>query len=248
MGRASDRLTRWLFELPTVEVDDLASPLGEGERDRLVLDDLNLPPRPESGLHHDDLGTLVRIVRDLRPRRILELGTGRGNATANLCAFSEAEVVTVNALEEQISGETVTFVLPREEIGRVYRDHGYEDRVTQVHCDTLDFRPLDHVEPASVDLAVIDACHDTGYVISDFHTVLPALSESALVLMHDTHPSRKRHLRHSYDACVRLRLRGFDVRHVRDTWWGVWRKGTYLWHHEEGLRRRLRSVRRGRGS
>lgn len=245
MSGVSDRLARWLFELPTVEVDDLASPLEESERGRLVLDDLNLPPRPEAGLYHDDLGALVRIVRDLRPRRILELGTGRGNATANLCAFSEAEVLTVNALEEQISGKTVTFVLPKDQIGRVYRDLGYEDRVTQVYCDTLKFRPLDHVKPGSVDLAVIDACHDTGYVLSDFYTVLPALSERALVLLHDTHPSRKLHLQKSYDACARLRLQGFDVRHLRETWWGVWWNGAYLWYHKKSLKRRLRA--RGAG-
>jgi hypothetical protein len=234
----TDRLIRRFVALPPMEIDDLAPPLESGERERFILDHVNMPPRPDCGLLHDDLGTLIRILRAVRPRCILELGTGRGNATANLCLFSEAQVFTVNALEEQISGKTVTFILPRNEIGQVYRDHGYENRVTQIYCDTLDFRPLDYLEAGSVDLAVIDACHDTDYVLSDFHTILPTLSADALVLLHDTHPSRNEHLRYSYDACARLRFQGFDVHHIRDTWWGIWRNGDFLRHHPAVVRRR----------
>lgn len=241
----TDRLIRRFLALPPIEIDDLAPPLEGGERDRFIQDHVNMPPRPDCGLFHDDLGTLIRILRAIRPSRILELGTGRGNATANLCLFSEAQVFTVNALEEQISGKTVTFILSRKEIGQVYRDYGYENRVTQIYCDTLDFRPLDYVESGSVDLAVIDACHDTDYVMNDFRILLPTLSEGALVLFHDTHPSREDHLEQSYDACVRLRVQGFDVRYIRDTWWGIWRNGEFLWHHPVALRRRFLRIRSG---
>lgn len=241
----SDRLIRRFLALPSIQIADLAPPLESRDRDRFIQDHVNMPPRPDRKLFHDDLGALIRIVRSIRPHRILELGTGRGNATANLCLFSEAEIFTVNALEEQISGETVTFTLSRDEIGQVYQDYGYENRVTQIYSDTLDFRPLDYMEAGSVDLAVIDACHDTDYVMSDFHILLPALSEGAFVLFHDTHPSRKQHLRQSYDACVRLRARGFDVRHIRGTWWGVWRNSDLLWHHPAALRRRFLRIRSG---
>ena len=201
----------------------------------VIDDDRNLPPRPGVSwrvsrwrtvrLSHDDITPLVQIVAHRKPRLVLELGTAHGNATANICRYSDARVVTVNALPEQLTGEVVTFALEREHIGRVYRNHGFADRVTQIYANTLQFRPNEHLEPGTVDLAVIDACHDFEYVRADFLAVAPMMRPGGMVLLHDTHPSRAGHLRESYDACVWLRGQGFDIRHIRGTWWGCWVAG-----------------------
>jgi hypothetical protein len=84
----------------------------------------------------------------------------------------------------------------------------------------LDLAP--YLAHSSVDLAIVDACHDCEYVINDFLKVVPYIRPGGMVLLHDTHPSLSLHLWGSYRACMVLRQRGFDICHIKDTWWGVW--------------------------
>lgn len=172
-----------------------------------------------------DFAALMKIARSLNPRIILELGTAYGNTVANLCRqCPAARIVTVNAEGAEQTGNSTTFSLTKEEIGCVYRAHGFGDRVTQILTDTLKMDLSRHLQPRSVDLAVIDACHDTKYVINDFLKVHPFIALGGLMLLHDTHPSMRGHLFNSYMACVRLREEGFDMFHIENTWWGAWRR------------------------
>ena len=65
---------------------------------------------------------------------------------------------------------------------------------------------------------------DTQFVINDFTLIAPYIKAGGIVIFHDTHPSRAGHLNGSYDACVQLRRRGYDIQHIEDCWWGYWRK------------------------
>lgn len=209
------------YGLPSIEVDQIAGPI-DGPFPR--IDTMrNLPPTDLAP--HDDFTPLARMLRGLHPANVLELGTANGNTTANICALIAGHVYTLDALPEQISGSHITFKdapLTREQIGCVYREHGFTDRVTQIFENTLTFNPKQYFPQPLIDLAIIDACHDLEFVVNDFHKVLPTLQQGAVVLLHDTHPSMKKHLVGSYRACMHLRLRGFDVRHIRGSWWGVW--------------------------
>ena len=215
-------MKRRIYSLPSVHLEDISSHDGS----ELTPIDLerNLPPRPDRGLEHDDVGALVQVVKSVDPGLVVELGTGHGNATANICAFSDSRILTVNALPENISGDITTFAIGKEEIGVVYREKGFSDRVTQVYANTMDLDLSEYLEFTTVDFALLDACHDTEYVLNDFELVRPFLCPGAVVLMHDTHPSCENHLSGSYDACVELRRRGYDVKHIEGTWWGYWRK------------------------
>jgi len=211
-------------QLLSVNLDSIAPPLVEPLDP--ILDQISLPPPyVDPKTHdHDDLTPLVRIVRHLKPKMILELGTAYGNTVANLCKVCEARILTVNALPEQLSGQFVTYALTKDEIGNVYRRYGFEDRVTQIYANTLDLDLMSHLGRPCVDLAIIDACHDTSYVISDFFKVLPVLNQTAIVLLHDTHPSMEDHLAGSYVACLKLRRQGFDIRYIQSTWWAIWQR------------------------
>lgn len=207
--------------LPTVSLGQIAPSFPK--MPPLIMDDICLPPY--HGVNdHDDVVPLMRIVHHLNPRRVLEFGTAQGNTVANICRLCSAQVVTVNALPDQIGGDVITFALSKDEIGHVYRDYGFADRVLQVYCNTKEFDWTRVYDSPCVDLAIIDACHDTEYVLNDFLKVLPALSTQATVLFHDTHPSLAHHLAGSYRACLALRKQGFDVRYIPGTWWGIWRK------------------------
>jgi len=198
----------------------------------LILDDVCLPPY-WGPTDHNDLIPLCQIARFYQPRIMLELGTAHGNLVANICRqCSSTHVYTVNALPEEQTGEIITYKrLGPDQIGRVYRQYGYANRVTQIFQNTLKLDLSPYLSGPIVDLAVIDACHDVDYVINDFFKIKPFISPQGLVLLHDTDsklddhlqdPENKGHLTSSYLACMMLRQRGYDVRQLANTWWGIW--------------------------
>jgi predicted O-methyltransferase YrrM len=214
------------FTLPEVDARDLAprfAPVAPPITEKLLL-----PPYPHV-LDVDDAGTLLGLVQALKPRTVLELGTAYGAIAANICSLSEAKVYTVNALPEQIRGLVVNFKPSHDEIGSVYRAHGFADRVVQIYENTWNLDLTRYMPPRSVDFAIIDACHDPDFVVNDFFCVLPVLHETAIILFHDTDTSTDQHLRGSYIACMYLRKLGYNVRHVAQTWWGVWEARQARW-------------------
>lgn len=187
-----------------------------------LLDDICLPPY-FGATDHDDYAALMSIVTVLQPAVVLELGTAYGNTVANISRHCpSARIYTVNALKDEQTGVMTTFALGRDEVGRVYRKYGLERQVSQIFSNTLTMDLSMYFPKPVVDLAIIDACHDPEYVLNDFRKVLPFLSERGVVMLHDTHPSMRAHLMASYRACMTLRKSGFDVRHMRNTWWAIW--------------------------
>lgn len=189
----------------------------------LILDDVCMPPYAGTA-DHDDMTPLLMLARHFAPNLIVELGTAYGNTVANLCKqVPGCRIITVNAPAARQSGRMTTYSLTDYEIGRVYSKLGYQDRVTQILVNTLDL-DLSAITPKpEVGLAIVDACHDTEYVINDFLKITPFMEPGGLVLLHDTHPSLEAHLIGSYTACVRLRRQGFEIAHIENTWWGIWR-------------------------
>ena len=131
----------------------------------------------------------------------------------------------MNSPVESQSGTVVTYELTEDEIGQVYRNHGFADRVVQIFENTLDLNLSEYFQDPVVSLAIIDACHDTDYVVNDFFKVKGFVSSQGVVLFHDTHPSMKGHLLGSYMACMKLRRLGYDIRYINDTWLSIWING-----------------------
>lgn len=154
------------YLLPTITLDQIVpKPVELAEP---ILDKICLSPH-HSPSDHDDFFPLMSIARYLQPRVIVELGTAFGNLTANLCRqVPSAKVFTVNAPVEDQTGEKVTYQLTRQDIGRVYREHGYAGQVVQIFHNTLTLDLGEYVEDGTVELAIIDACHDREYVLNDF--------------------------------------------------------------------------------
>jgi hypothetical protein len=211
------------YQLPIIPLETVVSDVRPVMP--LYSDDICMPPHygPKD---HDDFTPLIRIAQRVSPQVIIELGTAHGSTVANLCwACPEAHIFTVNAPSSEQSGDLVTFSLSGEEIGRSYRKHGYENRVTQILANTLHLDLGGYLAQARADLAIIDACHDTEYVRNDFYKIIPFMRSGGVVLFHDTHPSMEGHLEGSYMACMLLRKAGFDIRQVSGCWWGIWVNG-----------------------
>lgn len=219
--RSWRRLVFPFRRLPTVELEAIVPRAVEIESP--IMTDICLPPFYRFD-DHDDYTPLMKIVKSLQPSIVLELGTAHGNSTANICRQSPGtKIYTVNAPVEEQTGTLTTYDLTVEEIGRVYRAHGFGERVVQIFANTLHLDLSQYFDGPSIDLAVIDACHDTDYVINDFHKVRPFVKPGGIVLFHDTFPSlTPSHLDGSYRACLKLRREGHDIRHLNNTWWAVW--------------------------
>ena len=215
------RLTKFLYSLPEIELESLIG--RDGECAEPILEKSCMPPY--FVYDHDDFHPLQKLARYLDPKVIVELGTAHGNTTANLARNCErAKIFTVNAPVEKMTGVITTFDLTEEEIGCVYRNHGYSDQVVQIFENTLNLDLSSHLKPGELDFGVIDACHDFEYVINDFEKLLPFVAENGVVMFHDIHPSMDGHLKVSYMAAMELKKRGYDLRHIRGTFWGIWCK------------------------
>jgi predicted O-methyltransferase YrrM len=230
-------LLKLKYDLPSIELRVITQSSNAKVRPA-VLECICLPPYQGSSLR-DDFTALISIARSLNARTIVELGTAHGNTVANLCYyFPDARVVTVNALETEQSGYRVTFALQKHEIGYVFRKYGFADQVQQVLVNTLNLDLSTVLAKATVDLVIIDACHDTKFVLNDFEKVRHFVRPGGVVLFHDTAPAFWGHLAGSYRACMHLRKSGIDVVHIDSTWWGIWRNDFGSTTDHEGRTRR----------
>lgn len=121
---------------------------------------------------------LMRLVRELRPATVLELGTGVGISTAYQAA----------ALELNGEGRLVSLDVGREfskTANALLRGLDLADRVD------LEFGMIDATLPAvlkrlgSVDLAFVDAEHEGQPTLSHLETMLPWLADDAVVVFDD---------------------------------------------------------------
>jgi predicted O-methyltransferase YrrM len=215
------------FQLPEISILDLGA--DDTILEPQIEEELCLPPYKATN-DHNDIDPLLRLIVHYRPKTVLELGTAQGATAANICAVCDAKVYTVNALPEQIGGGIITFVLKKDEIGYVYRKHGFAERVQQIYENTMTMDLEKYVPVRTIDFAIIDACHDTDFVTNDFLKVFPFLAENAVVLFHDVSPSLRFHLADSYVACMYLRRIGFNIRYIQNTWWAIWQQSSGQFH------------------
>lgn len=163
-SRFGPRLMQVAYGLPTVQLSDIVR---ENIEVKLPIpDDICMPPY-HGPSDHDDYSPLMMIVKSLQPKIVVELGTAHGNTVANICReCPQTKIYTVNAPIGDQSGIMTTYQLTREEIGRVYRAHSFADRVVQIFMNTLDLELSGFIDSPIVDIAIIDACHDTDYVLN----------------------------------------------------------------------------------
>lgn len=203
--------------LPEIEPEEI---VGNMETVEPILDEICMPPYYGPNTNQD-YPFLMSLAKSIQPGVIFEFGTASGNTVANLCKYTSAQVVTLNAVVDSTSGKYRTYDLSKEEIGGVYKKYGYQDRVQQIYCDSMSFIPEASTN-TNFDLVIIDACHDFEYVINDFLSISHLVNPGGYVLFHDCDESMHGHLAGCWRACTHLRKAGFNIKKVRGTWWALW--------------------------
>jgi cephalosporin hydroxylase len=219
-GKTSGSVVDNPMHLPSVNLEEYGVEIREWDA---VMEGIYMPPYhgPKDLV---DFQFMMGLASAKQPKSIFEFGTAFGNTVANLCKATDAKVYTLNAEPSETSGVLRTVDLSKDEIGSAYRNAGFADRVTQILCNSLDLDVECYFRETQLDFVVIDACHDFEYVLNDFLSILPKLSDNGCVLFHGCHPSLIGDLNGPWVACYSLRQAGFDIRHVPGTWWAIWDK------------------------
>jgi len=127
------------------------------------------------------------VVEALRPGRVVELGTHRGDSYCAFCqAVDELGLETACfAVDSWEGDEQAGFYGPEvlDELA-AYHDplYGRFSRLVKAYFDAA----LPFFEDRSVDLLHIDGCHTYEAVKGDFEAWLPKVSDRGIVLLHDT--------------------------------------------------------------
>jgi spore maturation protein CgeB len=167
---------------------------------------------------------------------VLELGTSHGRGAFKLATNlkNRWRVFTVNMLPEQLSaesGELLTHLLTREQIGSFYRPFELKN-IDQIFIDTSawDMPP----EINALSLVFVDAAHDTERVAADSRLVFDRIGDGGFICWHDFSPDARARF-DWIDASMRgvekfLTAHGLDgeveIVHLRNSWTGVMRKPT----------------------
>lgn len=144
---------------------------------------------------------LDRLVELRRPRRVLEVGTGRGLGCLALAAAGQAHgaplhVTTIDlqgpreqqAWPVEVKGERTTLQASRDEVWRAHVPDGLAAAVRQETGRSSEVLPRLHRAGERFDLAFIDAGHDLHSVVHDLAYATTMLAPGGAILMDDYAP------------------------------------------------------------
>lgn len=137
----------------------------------IYLDKLRTIPQENSTSWGEKM-LLYWLVRELRPKLILETGTHKGATTAFL-----AHAVHDNGVGKIITCDVVDYQPKQYSIPPL--------------TECVDFRICrgDEVQAESIDFAFIDGAHEAWEVESEIKHIFPLLAENATVVFHDCWPA-----------------------------------------------------------
>lgn len=140
-----------------------------------------------------DRKALYRMVRNFRPRRVLEIGTHVGMSTYYLAKALEAngggEITTVDVLDVNSEAGAWRNVGLRKPPSRIVESLGLGDMVTFVVAPAAKFLETD---TGPYDLIFLDGDHSAAAVYNEVIRSLGMLNPRGLILLHDFFPDGAR--------------------------------------------------------
>jgi SAM-dependent methyltransferase len=146
-------------------------------------------PRP-GGVSVEELVILACLVRHLKPKRLVEIGTAEGRTTLNLALHTpaDAEIFTFDLPPTHLGATVAESGLNYRQMGIsepgcLFRDHPLSTKIRLVLADStqFDWTPFER----SVDFVFIDGAHDYESVRKDSQNALRIVRPGGVILWHD---------------------------------------------------------------
>lgn len=164
--------------------------------------------------------------------KCFDIGTSFGGSAFKLATNvpDGGIVYTVNILPDQFTqdtGELITHMITKEQIGSFYRERGVKN-VVQLYANTLTWQVPDELN--DLDMVFVDGGHDAFTVYSDTKNIYNRIREGGYVLWHDFNPM----LRHVHPWInevmngIERFLKEFNITseivYLKDSWIGILKK------------------------
>lgn len=141
----------------------------------------------DRALAHGEALVLSLVTAQIKPRRILEIGTASGQAVVLMARQApEATIDTIDLGNETPSLGEQRGQPPWQDlstVGAAYRDAGLADRVTQHFADSARFDWVPFKD--SIDLMLIDGGHTYEYVRADSQAALQVVRPGGVIVWDD---------------------------------------------------------------
>lgn len=167
-----DSLRVWLMkDQTTIKMKDYGAGSKSMSQERTVAE-----VAQKSAIHKKEGELLFRIVNELSPQTILELGTSLGLSTLYMAqARRQARIHTFEGCPETAAIAQRNFNLLKA--SHIFLHLGNIDTTLPAQLPTI----------GTIDLAYLDANHQYEPTMRYFQHILPAMSESGLLIFDDIH-------------------------------------------------------------
>ena len=145
-------------------------------------------------MQNNDAPILAYIYTAFHPQRHLEFGTWEGFGTSLCAKQCDAQIWTINLPEGEASSSGSPVYARGDQasdsgtcIGRLYKEAGFEHRVTQILCDSAQWDSSTFPD-GFFDSVLIDGGHTSPVVCNDTYLAVRLLRSGGLCLWHDFCP------------------------------------------------------------
>lgn len=161
-------------ELPTCGLEEILPPVPDG----YVLADVSFRAGNTSAV---ELAYLANIVKIVKPRVCLEIGTFNGRSTLHIAlnARQDAKIYTLDLPSEdrEETFKNIELLFDKEQYNYL------RNRIKPLYGDSRDY-DFGFLK-SSVDFAFVDGCHSEDYVLNDSKVVMEVLKPGGVVVWHD---------------------------------------------------------------
>jgi hypothetical protein len=176
-----------------------------------------------------DAEVIANVMKNVKPKNALEIGTSTGLGTSLMAGNApDSTIYTINIPPEEIisgaGGVHTTHALETEKIGSEYRKRGHKN-VKQIFANTLTWQP----DLSGVEVAFIDGCHDTDFVVNDTIKVLKTMKPGSFIMWHDFNPELVHKFGWIFDVCFGVeklyekKILTNRIYHLKNSWIGLYR-------------------------